>query len=221
MAKRAVIFANGVLEHPEAVLAGLRGSDYLIAVDGGLRHLNRLGLTPAVLIGDLDSISAAERQAAEAAGVEIFRFPVQKDDTDLELALRLAIERGFDSIRLSAMLGGRVDHLLGNLFVLAHPMLREVEVVIDEGVEEIFLIRTQAEINGHAGDLVSLLPVNGAVEGVVTRGLFYPLANETLWPYATRGISNVMQAETAAVHIARGELLCVHIRKENNPKGIE
>ena len=84
---RAVIFANGALDDPAAAAALLRADDWLIAADGGLRHLRAIDHAPHVLIGDLDSVSAEEVAWAEAQGTRVLRYPPEKDDTDLELAL--------------------------------------------------------------------------------------------------------------------------------------
>ena len=207
---RAVIFVNGVLEDPQRAAGLLRADDWLVAVDGGLRHLQALGRTPHVLIGDLDSVDAEGIAWVEASGGRVLRYPPEKNDTDLELALVLARTEGYTTIRLIGALGGRVDHLLGNLGLLAQPALENLDVrIMDPGIE-IFLIRERAEIEGRAGDLVSLLPLFGIASGVRTVGLQYPLQAESLLPYRTRGISNVMLGERAAVSLEAGLLLCVH-----------
>ena len=209
-ANRAVIFVNGVLEDPLRAASLLRAEDWLVAVDGGLRHLQALERAPQVLIGDLDSVDADGIAWVEAHGGRVLRYPPEKDDTDLELALLLARTEGYTTIRLIGALGGRVDHLLGNLGLLAQPALAGLDVRIVQPGTEIFLVRERAEIQGRAGDLVSLLPLFGVASGVRTEGLQYPLRGESLLPYRTRGVSNVMQGERAAVSLEAGMLLCVH-----------
>lgn len=211
--QRAVIFANGETGDINRLNAFLRAGDVLIAADGGLRHLQQLGRQPFALIGDLDSVSAEDVAAAQRGGARILRHPPAKDETDLELALNFALEAGFTCIRLAGMLGGRVDHLLGNLFLLAQPVLAGLDVRIEEGNQEIFLIRAHGQIDGHAGERVSLLALQGAAHGVTTTGLQYPLRGETLWAYRARGISNVMSAARAEVHLQQGQILCIHYRE--------
>lgn len=211
--KTALIFAGGEIESISAARSVAKQGDFRIAADGGLRHALALGVLPDALIGDLDSVSPADLSAAENAGVRILRYPVEKDDTDLELALQLALDEGYTRVRLLGTLGGRVDHLLGNLFLLARPDLSGLDVRIDEGGQEIFIIDRETVIAGHPGDLVSLLPFGGEARGVETEDLYYPLRGETLYPYHTRGVSNVMLAARAVVRLAAGRLLCVHIRK--------
>lgn len=212
MAKRAVLFANGVMPQAALILPHLRPDDYYIAVDGGLRHLRNLYKTPGLLIGDLDSATTAEVEGAIAQGIEVRRYKPDKDETDLELALLAAIEKGFDEILIIAALGGRLDQTLGNLNLLTHPLLTGVKVTIEDGAEEIFLIRDNAEISGQPGDVVSLIAMRGEVIGVETRDLKYPLKHETLYQEKGRGISNVMLGDQAGVSIESGLLLCVHTR---------
>ncbi len=210
--KTALVFAGGEIESIPAARSVAQQPGFRIAADGGLRHALALGLMPDVLVGDLDSVSPADLSAARAAGVRILKYPVEKDDTDLELALKLALNEGYSRVRLLGTLGGRVDHFLGNLFLLSRPDLAGLDVRIDEGGQEIFLIVRETMIEGHPGDLVSLLPLFGDAQGVETEDLYYPLRGETLYPYHTRGVSNVMLGARARIRLSGGRLLCVHIR---------
>ena len=215
-AQRAVIFVNGVLDEASraALTARLQPDDWLVAVDGGLRHARALGRAPHVLIGDLDSVTETDIEWVSAAGGRVLRYPPEKDETDLELALDLARAEGYRTILLAGALGGRVDHLLGNLSLLAHPALEGLDVRIIQPDGEIFLIRGEREIEGRAGNVISLLPLFGVARGVRTQGLQYPLRDEDLLPYRTRGISNVMLGSRAAVSLESGLLLCVHLDSE-------
>ena len=153
------------------------------------------------------------------AGVDVRQYPVEKDETDLELAIRLVLEAGYKRLRLVGALGGRLDHLLGNVFLLLNPSLEAVDIRLDDGLDEVFLIRGEAVVEGEPGDLLSLLPLMGTAVGVETEGLYYPLRAETLFPYHTRGISNVMQSQSAVVRLQQGVLLCVHRRVSVLPAG--
>ncbi|GAB4504484.1 MAG: thiamine diphosphokinase [Anaerolineales bacterium] len=210
---RTVIFANGHLPRLEAARALLRPQDTLIAADGGARHLLALGLLPHLLVGDLDSLDAASLSHLEAAGVDIYRYPTDKDETDLELALRHALEREPESILIVGALGGRLDQTLANLSLLTAPQFAGLDLRLDDGAEEAFFCREQAKVQGRSGEVVSLLPWGGAVEGVITQGLRWKLSGETLYPHQSRGISNRMLGEAASVEIRGGLLLVVHERK--------
>jgi thiamine pyrophosphokinase len=208
----AVIFANGQVTDLTAVRSLLQPDDVLIAADGGLRYLFELGLLPSLLIGDLDSADPDEVARAAGAGVRIERHPIDKDETDLELAILRAAEEGYLRILIVGALGGRLDQTLANLALLSDPRFAHIDLHLDDGVEEAFLIRAQAAIAGSPGDRVSLLPVQGDAAGVTTQALAYPLSAETLYPYRTRGISNRMLADQAQVSLTAGLLLCIHTR---------
>jgi len=210
---RAVLFINGDLRDPAAVKEMLQPSDYLVSVDGGLRHLKSLGLQPHLVVGDLDSISAGEIIELERDNVRIQRYPIDKDETDLELALLAVLKEGYRTMRLVAALGGRLDQTLGNLFLLTRSELSGCDIRLEDGIEEVFIIRASEKIPGQPGDTVSLIPLVGNVNGVVTRGLRYPLHGETLWFDRTRGISNVMLENQAVVEVASGVLLAIHTRQ--------
>lgn len=209
---RALIFANGELAHPRLAGSLARPEDVVIAADGGARHALALGLSPSIIIGDLDSLSEDEVRAFEARGVQILRAPRAKDETDLELALAHALRAAFSPILIVGAYGGRLDQSLGNLAMLTAPEALQAEVRLEDGLTEAFFITGEALIHGAPGETVSLIPWGGIVEGVSTSGLLYPLHGETLYPSRTRGISNQMLSASAAVHLKNGLLLCVHIR---------
>jgi thiamine pyrophosphokinase len=212
---RAVIFANGILSDAQTVKSILHSDDLLIAADGGARHALALGLVPAVLIGDLDSILKADRIRLEAADTQIRQYPQDKNETDLELALQFAVNAGVREILIVAALGGRLDQTLGNLSLLTGPEFAALDLRVDDGVEQAWFVRQRTELRGRPGELVSLIPWSGEVHGVTTSGLRWPLQSETLFPDRTRGISNELVGETALVEIKSGLLLLVHRR---NPR---
>jgi thiamine pyrophosphokinase len=209
---RIVIFANGHLPNPEAARALLRPDDILLGADGGTRHILDLGLTPALVVGDMDSVEPDTLKRLEKSGVMINRFPRDKNETDLDLALEHARSLNPSAILVVAALGERLDHTIGNLALLASPSLAGLDVRADDGVEEAFFCRDQAEVRGRSGEVVSLIPWHGRVEGVTTRGLKWPLRDETLYPDKTRGISNEMEGQAASVSVRSGVLLVIHRR---------
>ena len=182
--ERAVLFANG--EAPNLTALELQTQDFLVAVDGGLHHLQALGLSPQLLIGDMDSLSTQEVEACQQAGIEILRYPPAKNKTDLELALDEVLQRGYRNILIAFALGGRLDQTLANLALLSRPDLNDCAVRIDDGVTEVILLRHTITLACQPGDTVSLLPWGGEAGGVVTHGLEYALEGETLLPWQTR-----------------------------------
>jgi thiamine pyrophosphokinase len=215
---RAVIFANGDLNDPQGALHHLHPEDLLIAADGGLHHCRTLGLTPQVLIGDFDSISAHDLVSLEAKGTRLLRHPPAKDYTDLELALQYACDAGASEVLLFAALGGRWDQTIANLLLPASPGLEHISITIVDGTHEIRLLDARLqpvehEISAQPGDTLSLIPISNEASGVVTHGLKYPLKNESLLFGATRGVSNQVQETPARVRLGKGLLACILIRQ--------
>jgi thiamine pyrophosphokinase len=210
--RRAVIFANGRLPDPDAAKRLLNEGDYWIAADGGCRHALACGRAPDVLIGDLDSAPRAVQESLERAGTRVESFPADKNETDLELALRFAVREGYREILIVGGAGGRTDQTFANLSLLADPELRGCDVRIDDGREEALLAGRKTVLRGAPGDTVSLLPWGVPAEGVSTEGLRYPLRRETLFPHRTRGVSNRMQTGQATITVEKGVLLCIRTR---------
>ena len=207
---RVVLFANSDLSAPEILRVQLHPDDTLIAVDGGLRHIVSLDLIPDLILGDLDSANPEDVQRFESQGIPVRRYPVDKNETDLELGIEAALALHPYVIWITAALGGRLDQTLGNIYLLTRPDLGAIDVRLMDGTQEVFLIRDQAPLFGQPGQTVSLLPLMGPVTGVTTSQLAFPLNHETLYPDRTRGISNRMTTTTAAVSINSGFLLCIH-----------
>ena len=211
--KRIIIFANGELPDLNKARLLLETEDYILCADGGTRHAAALDIRPQLIIGDMDSAEKGQLRAFQDADVPLELFSHEKDQTDLELAIDRAIELAPRQIIIIGALGGRLDQTLGNLALLTDHRLKTFDVRLDDGVEEVFLCRDQAEIRGRPGDLVSLIPRLGAVSGIRTKGLRWPLNDETLYPDKTRGISNELLEEMAYVSIGSGQLLIVHRRQ--------
>jgi len=209
---RALIFANGSLPDLEAARTLLRPADTLYAADGGTRHLLALGRLPSLVIGDLDSTPPEELERLQAAGVPLRRYPRDKNETDLELALAAAVADGHGEILIVGGLGGRLDQSLANLALLTAPSLAGLDLRLDDGVEEAFFVRGRAGVRGRPGEIVSLLPWGGLAVGVTTSGLRWPLSDETLHPERSRGVSNELTGTAAEVALRSGLLLVVHRR---------
>ncbi len=213
-----LIFANGHLPDLErartiALATPESGTTRLLCANGGTRRALALGLTPHVIIGDLDSLAPEDKERAEAAGARFLQHPRDKNESDLELALQYALAQKPTSICILGGLGGRLDQTLANLSLLSDPRLADIPTRLDDGVEEALFCRARCEVRGRRGDLVSLLPWGAAVHGIHTEGLQWPLHGEPLFPHQTRGLSNEMTGEVATIRIASGLLLIVHRRQ--------
>lgn len=204
---RLVMIVNGPLADPHTEAQRyLRPDDRIIAVDGGMRHLLTLGLRPERIIGDGDSLPAD----AVLEGIPFTRYPVSKDETDLELALLWAAREPESEILVLAALGGRPDHELANLLLLALPALDGKRVWMAGGGWCVTCLRSGETLTLDAapGVTLSLIPLGGPAEGIRTQGLAYPLRDETLAFGPARGVSNVITAPQAVISLRRGLLWC-------------
>lgn len=213
MTEQALIFANGEINDGPAVRRALAAAPHalIIAADGGAGIARHFGLTVGDVIGDMDSLSSEELTVLKRDGAKLHRYPEAKNETDLELALLWAVEQGATWIRIIGALGGRLDQMVSNVYLLALPALRALDVRLVASNQEAWLVQTtETTIEGAPGDTVSLIPLSGSVEGVRTENLFYPLRGETLTFGPARGVSNVMSADRAHVWLREGTLLVVH-----------
>ncbi len=203
----AIVVAGG--ESPGAsVLARLPEAAVVIAADSGLDHALKLGLKPTVLVGDMDSISAAGLHWAMENGIEIQRHPTDKDSTDLELALVVAAERSDEVVVVDGAVG-RIDHALGNLLLLASPRWAGVKLSALLPGALVTIVRGQRLLRGEVGDVVSLFAVGGPATGVSTTGLRWPLDNATLEPGSSLGTSNELQLTEATISLIDGAVLAI------------
>ncbi len=206
----AIIFAGGTLRPGKAVDAAIATADLIIAADRGTVMALQRGYSPAIIVGDFDSLTLSSDEL-EKMGGELVRAAVEKDETDTELAVQVAIARGADSITLLGGLGGeRFDHTMANILLLAG--FEDVPIRIIDGPSVCWLLRGpgSTRIQGQPADLLSLLPLTGEAQGVGTKGLYYPLNGETLRFGKPRGVSNTLTDEQAEVSLVDGMLLVIH-----------
>lgn len=210
---RIVIFANGILNDPERLKARLRPDDRIFCADGGTKHALALGLTPEAIIGDLDSVPPEIIEQMEAKNVTIHRYPAAKDETDLELALRIAVTEKPTEIMLVALLGGRLDQMLANLLLLTHPDYAAVQMTFTDGAQSGRLVRAHqtVTVEGQPGDTLSLVPLTPTVSEVTVSGVDWPLNRATLSFGSTWSISNSLKDQQATVHIGEGMVFLIHI----------
>jgi thiamine pyrophosphokinase len=218
--RRAIVLADGAVpsraDLDAAWPAWDEGVAFVVAADGGIRHAGPLGLTIDSWIGDGDSIDPAALEELEHAGVPVQRLSTEKDASDTELALEVALEAAVQQVILLGALGGsRLDHAVSNLGLLGHPSFGSGAVSLyDEFASRVSLLSTVAgpisrDFEGRVGDTVSLVPAGGDAFGVTTDGLRFPLDGERLDLGRTRGVSNVRTAPVARVTLEGGQLLVI------------
>ncbi len=180
----------------------------VIAADQGWALAQRLDLAVDHLVGDLDSLDAADLRVATSRGVDIRRYPADKDDTDLALALQLAHELDAREVVVCDGGGDRGDHAVANLLTVAGWAGR-MTATLTTSTATITMVTRGREISGEVGSPVSLLPVFGPVREITTTGLLYQLSDDLLSPGSSRGVSNELVAPTARISVGSGTLLAV------------
>ncbi|MCY3918863.1 MAG: thiamine diphosphokinase [Chloroflexi bacterium] len=217
MAGLVVVALGGPTPDTPLLRARIADAALFIAADSGARRLAALGLRPDLLTGDFDSLTAAQREAAERAGAEVVPHPEPQQTTDGAVALRLAVERGARSIVVLGAHGGeRMDHSLGNLLAFFDPALGSLPVTAVDGHSEATALRAggraSVTFEGRAGDYVSLLPVSAAVR-VSTQGLRWPLADASLSRGMSRALSNELLGTSGGYALSEGAALAVHVAR--------
>jgi len=209
-AKKACIFCNGQLDNPLKIKQIAKECDLLIAADGGARYCVDIGLTPQVIIGDMDSVDSDLWK--DNRGTEYIRYPEAKDKSDAELAVKYALEHGCEQVVLVAATGGRLDHTLGNVALIAsHPG----QVALFDGTSTLIAVDKSEKciLHGQVGTRVSLIPYGLGSSKVRANGLKYALRDECL-NSATHGLSNELCETETCVCVLNGVLL-VYIENED------
>jgi thiamine pyrophosphokinase len=199
-----LIFAGG--DPPEPDLAQeIPAADLVMAADSGYDAAVSLGYAVDVLVGDLDSIVTQ----TVPGHVIVERHPADKDQTDLDLALELAMRDEPSRVVVVGGTGGRLDHELATASLICDERWSEIELDWVSSRARAHVIRRRRIVHGDVGAIVTLLAVGGPVSGLTTRGLKWELANATFEPGSTWGVSNLMQTPIADIKVGSGCLLVV------------
>lgn len=175
---------------------------FLIAADEGYARLRERGLTPNLAVGDFDSLGAVPRD------VPVVRHPVRKDDTDMLLAVREGLRRGYTRFLLYGGMGGRLDHTLANLQTLSFLRQNGARgVLYGAGTAAVLLHNDSIVLPAKAQGDVSVFAYGGTARGVTERGLLYSLTDATLTPDFPLGVSNGFCGQDAVISVREGRLL--------------
>ncbi len=210
MGKTAVIALNGQLEKKEDDYKNiLNQGNFFIAADGGSKIFSKLGYIPDIIIGDLDSLSVEDINYFKQQETKFINFPVEKDETDAELALLYCSENNINSIIFTNTLGGRLDHQLANIFLLEYALQLGLNAVIKEPGLELGIIKKEKKFINYQGKTLSILPLSKKVVNVKNIGFKYSLTGENLLRYKTRGISNIIKNKKARISLDKGKLIYI------------
>lgn len=180
-------------------------ADFVIACDAGYIHAKRADIVPDVIIGDFDSYLGDL-----PGGVEIIRTKPEKDDTDTMMALKLAIRRGYRRIMLVGALGGRVDHMLANISLIAFAATKGADLQIVDGHHQIFAVRDgKRRVPRSSWRNLSVFAFDTECTGVTLRGVKYPLEGAVLTNTFALGVSNEFTEDIAEISVESGILIVV------------
>ncbi len=205
---RAYIYVGGEIDPP--FIKEKPDRDALtIAADCGWHNAAALGVTPAILLGDFDSIGKGELPPAE----EILQVPAEKDRTDTQLAVDLALSRGADDIVVIGGLSGRLDHTLSNLALLERLFMLRVPAVMTDGRNRARFIRNTGALVARSDfPYISLLVADEIAKGVTVRGCKYPLDNAKLTRECQFAVSNEITGNCALIEVRKGGIYIIESR---------
>lgn len=208
LSKRVVIFSGGNLDPGDLGL--LRPDDYIIGADHGALFLVRHGIRPDISLGDFDSVPAETLDEITAASGRVIACDaVDKDLTDSELALDMALEREPEEILMLGVTGTRLDQTLASVQMLKRALERQVPCFIKDRTNYIMLTGSQAVVRDLGYTYVSLLPLTPEVTGITLEGFQYPLHDATLRLGQSLAVSNRLLGESGTVSIRSGLLLII------------
>ncbi|NCA12701.1 MAG: thiamine diphosphokinase [Proteobacteria bacterium] len=222
-----LVVAGGEVEDIGWLQAEAAHAMVIVAADRGAVALENAGVIPHVLVGDLDSADTGTVARLRATGVVVERYPTDKDATDLELAIDVAIRRGATRLRIAGALRQstegppRLDHLFGNLAALAGAVGRvpDTWLVSPDAAATIVTGPGECSLAGAPGDHVSLVALSPTVDGTTTDGLRWALIGASLAWGTTRGVSNEMAGANGRVSVAAGHLL-VAVQRHGSPTSL-
>ena len=205
--QRCVIIGGAGIHNYTHIQSILNKNDFFIFCDSGLKHMDRLGIPPHLIVGDFDS------HPNPLLPTETIVLPCEKDDTDTFFAVKEAIRRGFSDFLLIGVIGGRLDHSLGNLSILLYlAQLGKRGQIVDD-YSEMELVGSEPVTVSDAFSYFSLLNISGIARGISITNAKYPLENGEITPQYAYGVSNeVLPGKTATVSVAEGNLLLVKVR---------
>jgi thiamine pyrophosphokinase len=208
-----VIFANGVSKHLEMHRSDVAQADFIICANGGTEACLRLGFSPNLVVGDLDSLAAETMELLHKNNVEIVAHPIDKNQTDLELALQEAASRQPKSILVLNAMGGRLDQLLANIFLLASQELASIPITLADGNQSVYPLCESQEfrLNGQPGDTLSLIVLSERAQGITLDGVKWPLKNTILSFGSTLPLSNRFLGKTINLQMKKGIIFVIHI----------
>lgn len=204
--RRCVIIGGADIGRYDRIRAYLRTDDFYICCDSGLKHQEGLGIVPDLIVGDFDSHENPH------LNIETIVLPCEKDDTDTVFAVKEALKRGFQDFLLVGVIGGRLDHTLGNVSLLLMLDAQGKRAVALDDYSEMEIVSDKPALIEDCCSYFSLLNISGLAQGITIRNAKYPLSNAEITCEYQYGISNeVLLGMTAEVTVGNGRLLLIKV----------
>ena len=202
--KRCIIVGGADISNYDRINAQIRSNDFVIFCDSGLKHMEKLTVKPSLIVGDFDSHENPHLD------VETIVLPCEKDDTDTVFALKEAIERGYTEFLLIGVIGARLDHTLGNVYILEYLDEFGLKGKIIDDYSEIELVSREPAYIEDSYAFFSLINITGMAKGITIENAKYPLNDAEIICGYQYGVSNeVISGQTVKVSVKEGKLLLI------------
>ncbi|MTI47717.1 thiamine diphosphokinase [Sporosalibacterium faouarense] len=206
---KTLIISNGTIEDTNILNKFIDESDYVICADGGARHFYKTEFKPSVIVGDFDSLNSEILLDMRNKEIELYQFPAEKDMTDTELAIDLALKRGATDITLLGGTGSRLDHTIGNIMIMKKFVNIDANIKIVNSNNEIFITKDKLILDRQENTFVSVIPITEVAKGVTLRGFKYETNDIDFRMDETLGISNEIINEKGIIEIREGICLVI------------
>jgi thiamine pyrophosphokinase len=205
--ERCAIFLNGVIEDYDYIFTRLESNDFIIGVDGGIKHIEKLNLSPDLILGDFDSSTLSEALKYEDAIIK--KYKKDKDYTDGEIAINYVIGEKYKDVLIFGALGNRIDHTLSNINMLEKLNNSEVAGTIIEKNNEISYLDKIIELKSNGFKYFSIVSITNKISGLSIENAKYELKNETIIRTESKGISNEFLNKNVLITLDEGKALVI------------
>ncbi|HOO38334.1 MAG TPA: thiamine diphosphokinase [Deltaproteobacteria bacterium] len=210
---KMLILSNGDYGEPAWYRNQASGFSRIICADGAAKMACTIGITPDLVVGDMDSIPADDRERLTQEGSQFIVYPPEKDLTDTQIAYELAREEGASSVTVWGGVGSRLDHTLSTICNAFSLVECGIDVCFTSPVVSIHLVKGARVLRGEVGDTVSLIVLTDEACGVTLKGFRYPLVDATIEGRWQCCVSNVMTVNKALIEVASGNVAVFHYHR--------
>ena len=202
--RRCVIVGGADISNYDRIIAHIKSDDFVIFCDSGLKHMEKLAVKPSLIVGDFDSHENPHLD------VETIVLPCKKDDTDTVFAVKEAIKRGHTDFLLIGVIGARLDHTLGNVYILEYLDELGLKGKIIDDYSEMELVSRESAYIEDSYAFFSLINITGIAKGITIENAKYPLKDAAINCEYQYGVSNeVLPGKRAKISVNEGKLLLI------------